>query len=94
MNKREDLYPEPLSFRPKRFLGRTFSPFEFAPFGGSVRRCIGAAFALYEMKIVLATVLSRCRLSLVSDAPIREMPRNAVVGPSDGVRMLVTSHQS
>lgn len=59
MNKREDLYPEPLSFRPKRFLGRTFSPFEFAPFGGSVRRCIGAAFALYEMKIVLATVLSR-----------------------------------
>lgn len=94
LHKREDLYPEPLSFRPERFLGRTFSPFEFAPFGGSVRRCIGAAFALYEMKIVLATVLSRCRLSLVSNAPIREMPRNAVVGPSDGVRMLVTSHQS
>ena len=63
LHQREELYPEPTAWRPERFLDRKFSPFEFLPFGGGHRRCIGAAFALYEMKIVLAAVLSAASIS-------------------------------
>jgi cytochrome P450 family 110 len=55
---RHDLYPNPQTFCPKRFLEKTFSPYEFIAFGGSDRRCIGMAFALFEMKQVLATLLT------------------------------------
>lgn len=59
---REDIYAKPKYFRPERFLERQFSPYEYYPFGGSNRRCIGMAFAQYEMKLVLAEVLSSYRL--------------------------------
>jgi cytochrome P450 len=49
-------------FEPERFIGRRPTPYEFFPFGGGVRRCLGMAFALYEMKVVLATVLSHLEL--------------------------------
>lgn len=89
LHKREELYPDPLTFRPERFIGRTFSPFEYMPFGGGVRRCLGAAFALYEMKIVLATLLSSCRIELASHEPVREVRRNAVMAPSGGVQLVI-----
>jgi cytochrome P450 len=85
----EDLYPEPRLFRPARFLERKFSPFEFAPFGGGARRCIGAAFAMYEMKIVLATLLQAFRFRLVKDAPIRSAQRGVTHGPKGGVPMIL-----
>jgi cytochrome P450 len=56
VHRRPDLYPEPHEFRPERFLGKRPDPYEWTPFGGGVRRCLGMAFALYEMKIVLATI--------------------------------------
>ena len=60
MHRRPDLYPEPLAFRPERFLGDdTPGTYEWIPFGGGVRRCLGASFALFEMKVVLGTVLRR-----------------------------------
>ncbi|MBC8066794.1 MAG: cytochrome P450, partial [Deltaproteobacteria bacterium] len=58
VHRREELYPEPLRFRAERFLERRFSPFEYLPFGGGHRRCLGAAFASFEMKIVVATALA------------------------------------
>ena len=59
-----DLYPEPRAFRPERFLGDEQPPsYSWIPFGGGVRRCIGAAFAQLEIKTVLRTVLGRVRLS-------------------------------
>ena len=61
---REDLYPNSQHFKPERFLERQFSPSEYLPFGGGNRRCIGMAFALFEMKIVLAKVLSNWHLKL------------------------------
>jgi cytochrome P450 len=68
---REQAYPEPLVFRPERFLERMPSPFEFLPFVRGARRCLGAALASYEMKLVLATLLRRFALRLASRGPRR-----------------------
>jgi cytochrome P450 len=90
VHRRADLYPEPDRFRPERFLERTYSPAEFLPFGGGSRRCLGAAFAVYEMKLVLAAVLRAHDLRLVSDAPIRPAVRNTTVGPATPIEMMRT----
>src|SRR5262249_20496750 len=63
-HRREGTYEAPARFLPSRFLERKYSPFEFLPFGGGARRCIGAAFALHEMKLVLASLLRSRRLRL------------------------------
>lgn len=63
-HRREETYPDAEQFRPERFLERKFSPFEFVPFGGGHRRCIGAAFALAEMRLVLRTFLLGGRWTL------------------------------
>lgn len=78
-------YIEPDLFRPERFLERTYSPFEYMPFGGGHRRCIGAAFASYEMAIVLGTILKRFELELVDSKPVVPKRRNVTIGPSSGV---------
>jgi cytochrome P450 family 110 len=87
VHRRPELYPEPEVFRPERFLERTFSPFEYLPFGGGARRCIGAAFAVYEMKLVLATALRKFDLRLASAAPFRVVVRNTTVGPREEIWM-------
>jgi cytochrome P450 len=89
IHRRPDLYPDPERFDPGRFLGRSYGPSEYLPFGGGARRCLGAAFALYEMKLVLATVLRAHRLALVEDRPIRAQLRNTTVAPAGGVPMRV-----
>lgn len=89
LHAREELYPEPRRFEPERFLRRKFSPFEFIPFGGGGRRCLGAALALYEMKVVLAEVLRSHRLRLVRDEPERDVLRGLTVSPERGVPMIV-----
>ena len=63
------VYPEPDEFRPERFLGVQPDPYSWLPFGGGIRRCIGAAFAMYEMKLVLATLLAGFDLKLAQTAP-------------------------
>jgi cytochrome P450 len=85
VHERPDVYAEPLAFRPERFLGRTYSPFEYFPFGGGSRRCIGAAFALSQMKTVAASLLPRYRLELVRPRGARPVLRNLTVGPRDGI---------
>lgn len=87
VHRRESLYPEPDQFRPDRFLERRFSPFEFLPFGGGHRRCIGAAFAMYELKIVLATFLRHAHLELAEPDAVKPARRNVVIGPATGVHM-------
>jgi unspecific monooxygenase len=91
---REDLYPEPKQFKPERFLERQFAPYEYLPFGGGNRRCIGMAFAQFEMKVVLATVLSRWKLALADSKPLQPVRRGALIAPTDGFRMVVTGMRS
>ncbi len=87
VHRRESLYPEPDKFRPERFLERRFSPFEYIPYGGGHRRCIGAAFATYELKIVLATFVRHAHLELAEPGEVKPARRNVVLGPATGVRM-------
>ena len=91
---REDLYPEPKQFKPERFLERQYSPYEFLPFGGGNRRCIGYALALLEMKLVLATVLTNWDLSLVSDRNIRPKRRGGTIAPDNGVPLTINRRRS
>ena len=66
------VFPDPLAFRPERFLGRSYSPFEFFPYGGGIRRCLGSALASYELKIALATLVTQADFRLLTnpDQPI------------------------
>ena len=64
LHHREDLYPDPKQFKPERFLQKAYTAYEYIPFGGGNRRCIGSALALLEMKLVTATVLPRFQLEL------------------------------
>jgi len=86
---RQDLYPEPEQFKPERFLERQFSPYEFLPFGGGIRRCIGEALALFEMKLVLATIVSRYQLTLAQQEPVRPQRRAVTLAPSTGVKLIL-----
>lgn len=89
-HQREDLYPEPKKFKPERFLTRQFSPYEFLPFGGGVRRCIGAAFALFEMKVALVKILSEYSLLLVDNGEVKPKRRGLVTAPASPINMVVT----
>jgi cytochrome P450 family 110 len=88
-HQRDDLYPNPKEFQPKRFLEKQFSPYEFLPFGGGSRVCIGASFALFEMKLILATILSRYQLELVTQRPERPKFAGLISSPASGVKMIM-----
>jgi cytochrome P450 len=79
-----ELYPEPLKFKPERFLERRFAPHEFAAFGGGHRHCIGSAFAMNEIKIVLGTIVPRFDWSLQLDHPPKVVRRNITLAPEKG----------
>jgi unspecific monooxygenase len=87
LHQREDLYPQSKQFKPERFVERQFSPYEFMPFGGGVRRCIGDALAPFEMKLVLATIVSRYQLALADNRPERPQRRGITLTPANGVKM-------
>ena len=88
---REETFPQPKQFKPERFLERQFSPYEYLPFGGGNRRCIGMAFAMYEMKLVLATIVSRFQVSLVNKRPVIPVRRGLTLAAPEGMKMVATS---
>ena len=87
---RADLYPEPFAFRPERFLGHAPATYAWVPFGGGIRRCLGAAFAEFEMRVVLETVLRRCVLAPASPRAERVIRRNVTFSPRHGTRVRAT----
>ncbi|MFW5875751.1 MAG: cytochrome P450 [Myxococcota bacterium] len=84
---REDIYEAPDEFRPSRFLERKFDPYEYLPFGGGARRCIGMPLALWEMKAVLSAVVPHWRLTLPEGVRVRPVRRSVTVAPSGGPRL-------
>ncbi|MDJ0618554.1 MAG: cytochrome P450 [Calothrix sp. MO_192.B10] len=89
--RRQEVYPEPEKFQPERFLGRQYSPYEFLPFGGGYRFCVGNVFAQYQMKLVLFTILSNYELALTDSRPVRRVRRGPGVQPAKPLRMKVTA---
>ena len=92
LHHREDLYPNPKQFKPERFIQKTYSAYEYIPFGGGNRRCIGSALALLEMKLVTATVLPRFQLELERKQKQRQMlpvRRGLTLAPPASFKMLL-----
>jgi cytochrome P450 len=81
-----DIYPDPLAFRPERFLGRRPSTYEWIPFGGGARRCLGAAFAESEIEVILNTIIDGISLRPVGPRP-ELLNRNTTVSPRRGTRV-------
>ena len=84
-----DAYEHPNEFRPERFIEGKPPAYMWIPFGGGVRRCLGAPFALLEMRIVLQTVLSRLKLTPLSETVERTRAEGAIIVPAGGVRVRV-----
>jgi cytochrome P450 len=88
-HRRAAAWPDPDRFDPDRFVGTRQSPYTFFPFGGGVRRCLGAAMATYEVKIVLAETLSRVELRLAPGYRMRPVLRAVTIAPSHGMPVIV-----
>jgi cytochrome P450 len=84
VHRRADVYPEPRSFKPERFLDDAPQTYTWLPFGGGVRRCVGASFAMSEIKVVLRTILARAKLRPASPEPEPPVPRAITFAPKHG----------
>ncbi len=86
------IWPDAKEFTPERFLGKSYLPYEFAPFGGGARRCLGANFAIYEMKVVLALVIGQLDMRLIDPGKrARPVLRNITMGPNIALKAKVKS---
>jgi cytochrome P450 family 135 len=85
---RADRYPEPFAFRPERFLDAAPSTYAWIPFGGGVRRCLGAAFAEMEMRVALTEIVRRRALRPASPRAERVARRNVTFSPATGTRVV------
>jgi cytochrome P450 len=95
VHHREDLYPEPFEFRPERFVGgRKPGTYEWIPFGGGIRRCLGAALAMAEQRVVLEAMARRLDLEADDPAPEHAVHRNVTMIPSRGARVVIRSRHA
>ena len=93
LHHREDLYPEPFAFRPERWLGRKPGTYDWIPFGGGIRRCLGATLAMAEQRVVLTTMTQRLDLEAAEPEPEHARHRNVTMIPAQGARVVVRSRR-
>jgi len=91
LHHREDVYPDPYAFRPERWDGVKPGTYELIPFGGGTRRCLGAALAMAEMRVVLRAMAQRLDLEAASPEPERPLHRNVTMLPARGGRVVIRS---
>jgi cytochrome P450 len=90
LHRREDVYPEPHAFSPERFLEQPAGTYTWIPFGGGVRRCLGASFAMFEMKQVLSALVERLEIAAAQPRSERVRRRQITLAPSRGGEVVVT----
>ena len=89
VHHREDLYPDPFAFRPERWEGHKPGTYEWIPFGGGIRRCLGAALAMAEQRIVLREMARRLDLEAADPEPEHATHRNVTMIPAKGAKVVV-----
>jgi cytochrome P450 len=89
LHHREDVYPRPHEFRPERFLGRKPGTYTWIPFGGGIRRCLGATLAMAEQRVVMRAIVERTDLEATDPAPEPARQRNVTMIPRHGARVVV-----
>ena len=91
IHRRDDCYPQPHAFRPERFLGPDApDSYTWLPFGGSTRRCLGASFATFEMRVVIRRVIERADLTAVGRRPEKSVRKGVTIVPKRRVRVVQT----
>jgi cytochrome P450 len=93
LHHQEDVYPDPFEFRPERWIDRKPGTYEWLPFGGGIRRCIGSSLAMAEQRAVLEAMARRLDIEAADPAPERAMHRNVTMVPSRGARVVVRSRR-
>jgi cytochrome P450 len=88
-----EIYPNPMEFRPERFIETRYLPHQFMPFGGGHRRCVGATLAMHEMKLVLAELLKNWEFELLEPHKTEFVRRNVTIAPSNGVKCKVVGRR-
>jgi cytochrome P450 len=91
LHHREDIYPDPFAFKPERWLGRKPGTYEWIPFGGGIRRCLGAALAMAEQRVVMTAMARSLDLEAADPEPEHAVHRNVTMIPSAGARVVVTA---
>ena len=93
LHHREDVYPDPFAFRPERFVGRKPGTYTWIPFGGGIRRCLGAALAMAEQNVVLRAIARRTDLEAPDPSPEHARHRNVTMIPAAGATVVMTARR-
>jgi cytochrome P450 len=88
-HRRPESWPEPDAFRPDRFVGAKVDPYTWFPFGGGVRRCLGMAFAMFEMRVVLGALFAHTELRLAAPGAVKVVRRTFTLAPDGGTRVVM-----
>jgi cytochrome P450 len=93
LHHRPDVYPDPFAFRPERFVGVKPGTYTWIPFGGGIRRCLGASLAMAEQRVVLDAIARRTDFGAPDPRPERARHRNVTMIPARGARVVMTARR-